>query len=108
MRVRHFHPVLFFTVLWTSVLAAALSGGECLADDTPSEEKTSGGGQGEPKTEVVYEQKTVLDFSDVTLEGELVRPEGSYLLNRKKARFGSLVELRGDFVPELTRSLDNF
>lgn len=57
---------------------------------------------------VVYEKKTVLDFSDVTLEGELSRPEGSYLINRKRARFGSLVQLRGDFIPELQQSIDNF
>ncbi len=56
---------------------------------------------------VVYEKKTVLDFSDVTLEGELSRPEGSYLINRKRARFGSLVQLRGDFIPELQQSIDN-
>ena len=61
----------------------------------------------EPAPAVVYEQKTVLDFSDVTLEGELTRPEGSYLLNRKKARFGSLVQLRADFLPELQKSIDN-
>ncbi|MDR0965121.1 MAG: hypothetical protein LBM75_01200 [Myxococcales bacterium] len=61
----------------------------------------------ETPPQVVYEKKTVLDFSDVTLEGELTRPEGSYLLNRKKARFGSLVQLRADFLPELQKSIDN-
>ena len=68
---------------------------------TSSEEETQ-------KTEVVYEKKTVLDFSDVTLEGELTRPEGSYVLNRRKARFDSLVETRKDFVPELDRTTDEF
>lgn len=72
-----------------------------------AEERAPQGTPGEAPPEVVYEKKTVLDFSDVTLEGELTRPEGSYLLNRKRARFGSLVQLRGDFLPELQQSIDN-
>ncbi|HCF61726.1 MAG TPA: hypothetical protein DFS52_27485 [Myxococcales bacterium] len=55
----------------------------------------------------VYKKKTVIDFNDVTLEGELTKPEGSYLLNRKRTRFGSLIKLRNDFLPELQKSVDN-
>jgi hypothetical protein len=55
----------------------------------------------------VYKKKTVIDFNDVTLEGELTKPEGSYLLNRKKTRFGNLIKLRNDFMPELQKSVDN-
>jgi hypothetical protein len=61
--------------------------------------------QGADKT--VYKKKTVIDFSDVTLEGELTKPEGSYVINRKKTKFGSLVRLRSDFLPELQKSVDN-
>ena len=69
-------------------------------------EASAGAGSAAP--EVVYEKKTVLDFSDVTLEGSLTRPEGSYVLNRQRARFDSLVQTRKDFVPELQRSADEF
>ena len=55
----------------------------------------------------VYKKKTVIDFNDVTLEGELTKPEGSYLLNRKKTRFGTLIKLRNDFLPEMQKSVDN-
>jgi len=55
----------------------------------------------------VYKSKTVIDFNDVTLEGDLTKPEGSYILNRKKTRFGSLIKLRDNFVPELQKSVDN-
>jgi len=55
----------------------------------------------------VYKKKTVIDFNDVTLEGELTKPEGSYLLNKKRTRFGSLINLRNDFLPELQKSVDN-
>jgi hypothetical protein len=47
----------------------------------------------------------VIDFSDVSIEGELTKPEGSYIKNRKKTRFRNLIELRGNFRPELRRSV---
>ncbi|MDP2344510.1 MAG: hypothetical protein Q8O67_26390 [Deltaproteobacteria bacterium] len=53
----------------------------------------------------VYTKKTVIDFSDVNIEGELTKPEGSYIKNRKKTRFRNLIELRGNFRPELSRSV---
>ena len=55
----------------------------------------------------VFKKKTVIDFNDVTLEGDLTKPEGSYILNRKKTKFGSLIKLRDNFVPELQKSVDN-
>jgi hypothetical protein len=56
---------------------------------------------------VVYKKKTVVDFGDVTLEGELTKPEGSYLLNRKRTKFSSLIRMRDNFLPELQKSVDN-
>jgi len=56
---------------------------------------------------VVFKKKTVIDFNDVTLEGDLTKPEGSYILNRRKAKFGSLIKLRENFEPELQKSVDN-
>ena len=55
---------------------------------------------------VVYEKKTAVDFSDVNIEGELSKPEGSYIKNRKRTRFRSLIELRGHFRNEMRRSVD--
>lgn len=55
----------------------------------------------------VFRKKTVIDFTDVTVEGELTKPEGSYVLNRKKTRFNSLIKVRDNFVPELQKSVDN-
>ena len=56
---------------------------------------------------VVVRKRTVIDFNDVTVEGELTRPEGSYVLNRNRTRFPSLIRLRDDFNPELQKSADN-
>jgi hypothetical protein len=55
----------------------------------------------------VFKKKTIIDFSDVTIQGELTKPEGSYLLNRKKTKFNSLLKIRGNFLPELFNSIDN-
>ena len=56
---------------------------------------------------VVVRKRTVIDFNDVTVEGELTKPEGSYLMNRNKTRFESLIRLRDNFNPELQKSADN-
>ncbi|MGZ6125989.1 MAG: hypothetical protein ACXWLR_13565, partial [Myxococcales bacterium] len=53
---------------------------------------------------VVVRKKTVIDFNDVTVEGELTKPEGSYVLDRTRTRFNSLIRLRDDFNPELQKS----
>jgi hypothetical protein len=56
---------------------------------------------------VIVRKRTVVDFGDVTVEGELVKPEGSYVLNRNKTQFDSLIRLRDDFDAELRKSADN-
>jgi hypothetical protein len=55
----------------------------------------------------VYRKKTVIDFTDVSVEGELTKPEGSYSVSKKKTRFDSLIKVRTDFNPELKQSVDN-
>jgi len=53
---------------------------------------------------VEYKKKTILDLTGATIEGELTKPEGSYVLVRKISKFSSLIQLRGDFRPELLNS----
>jgi hypothetical protein len=55
----------------------------------------------------VFRKKTVIDFTDVSVEGELTKPEGSYSVSKKKTRFDSLIKVRTDFNPELKQSVDN-
>jgi hypothetical protein len=87
------------------LLLLVLLAGPALAQDTNDEPKG-------PKVvreadKVVVRKRTVIDFNDVTVEGELTKPEGSYLLNRNKTRFKSLIRLRDNFNPELQKSADN-
>jgi hypothetical protein len=53
-----------------------------------------------------FQKKTIIDFSDVNIEGELTKPEGSYIKNRKSTKFRNLIQLRGNFRPELSRSVE--
>jgi hypothetical protein len=55
----------------------------------------------------VFRKKTVIDFTDVAVEGELTKPEGTYSLSKKKTNFRSLIKVRDNFVPELQKSVDN-
>jgi hypothetical protein len=87
--------------------ALVMVGGPALAQ---SAEK----GGGETKVRViqeadktVYRKKSVVDFTDVAVEGELTKPEGSYVLNKNKTTFNTLIKVRDNFVPELQKSVDN-
>jgi len=51
-----------------------------------------------------YKKRTVIDLSAAVIEGELTRPEGSYIVNRKLSKFSGLIQDRSDFVPELLSS----
>ena len=54
---------------------------------------------------VVYKKETELDFSDVMVSGELIKPNGAYVKNRRKTRFQALIELRANFRPELNQTI---
>jgi hypothetical protein len=84
------------------VLAIALASLPALADDKATNAKVV-----QEADKVVVRKRTVIDFNDVTVEGELTKPEGSYLMNRNKTRFQSLIRLRDNFNPELQKSADN-
>ena len=47
-----------------------------------------------------------VESADQTVEGNIVRPEGNYILDRNRNRFESLVRLRPSFERELRASTD--
>ena len=55
---------------------------------------------------VVYKQKTEIDFEGLEVAGELVKPQGALLLDRKRASFNPLIRLRTDFNDEMAESVD--
>ncbi|OGQ82957.1 MAG: hypothetical protein A2289_16615 [Deltaproteobacteria bacterium RIFOXYA12_FULL_58_15] len=56
---------------------------------------------------VSFKKKTIIDFSDVLIEGELTKPEGSYVVSRKLSRFSTLIQYRQDYKYELLDSAND-
>ncbi len=56
---------------------------------------------------VTHQKETVVDFTEVPLEGSLRRPEGKYVLTPIPAEFCSLIRLREHFLNEIRSSTDN-
>ncbi len=54
---------------------------------------------------IVYQKKTVIDFSDMRVSGELMKPTGELIQSKKRPHFPPLVELKRDFRQELFLSL---
>jgi len=57
-----------------------------------------GGGAGKVK---------VYDFSGDTIEGDLVKPEGSTVDARDFAKHSSLIKIRTNFIPEIIKSAED-
>ncbi|MFH1466778.1 MAG: hypothetical protein ABIO70_20500 [Pseudomonadota bacterium] len=55
---------------------------------------------------VIYKSKTEIDFEAVDVAGELVKPQGALLLDRKRGSFNPLIKLRADFNDEMDASVD--
>jgi hypothetical protein len=83
---------------------ALLPGAAWAADDDVTEgEMTEIDGK---KVRVVYKKKEEINFDDVLIQGELKKPQGAYLLNRKKSDFSDMIDERSHFKLELKKSLD--
>jgi hypothetical protein len=67
-----------------------------LADD--KKPAAGGGGGGKVK---------VYDFSGDTIEGDLVKPEGSTVDARDFAKHSSLINIRKDFIKEIIKSAED-
>ena len=91
---------------------AFLSAGRALAADPAAgggdnaAAATAGGGGGDDAN-TQYKAKTVYDFEDDTVEGDLQRPDGELVSAQKKADHSSLIEIRKDFIPEMLKTLED-
>ena len=54
-----------------------------------------------------YKAKTVYDFEDDMVEGDLQRPDGELIDSVRKVKHSSLIEIRKDFIPEMLKSLED-
>ena len=94
--------IIGFALLGGITLAAAPSTVFAQAAAPPP---AAGGGGGDEN--VQYKAKTVYDFEDDTVEGDLQRPDGELVSSQKKAQHSSLIEIRKDFIPEMLKSLED-
>ena len=78
--------------MYLLLLTLALGSSSVLADEPE-----------EPR--VIYKEKTEIDFEGVEVQGELVKPQGSLILDRQRARFNSMVWIRPDFDDEMDKSV---
>ncbi len=56
--------------------------------------------------QIKYKARTEIDFEGVDVSGDLVKPQGQLLLDRRKANFNPLIQLRENFNPEMEQSVD--
>ena len=67
-----------------------------LAQDAP-------GGEGG----IIYKKKTVVSFDDDTIDGDLTRPDQSYIESRKRVRHSNLIRIRDNFRDRILNSYTN-
>lgn len=60
----------------------------------------------EGDSNVRYKSKTEIDFEDVGVDGELKKPHGAYLLDKRQSAFNPLIQMKLDFNPEMVRSVN--
>jgi len=57
--------------------------------------------------DIIYKKQTKYDFDDDVVEGDLVRPDDMFVESRDKARYGSLITIRENFIPEMLKSAED-
>lgn len=58
----------------------------------------------EPAPKVEYEKKTVINFEDDTIEGDLKRPDGEYVEARRKVDHSNLIKIREEWRDKVLQS----
>jgi len=86
--------------LWMIVVPAALLllalTGIAMAQDAPP----AGG-----DSQTIYKKKTVYDFEDDTITGDLTKPDGEYIDSRRKVKHQNLIKIREDFKEKVLSSV---
>ncbi len=50
-----------------------------------------------PEPKIEYEKKTVINFDDDTIQGDLTRPDGEYVEARKRVSHSNLIRIREEW-----------
>jgi hypothetical protein len=82
-------------------LVIAVAAGTAQAQ--PADKKPAAADKGGSTTAKVK----VYDFSGDTIEGDLIRPEGTTVDARDFAKHSSLIRIRTNFIPEIIKSAED-
>jgi len=64
--------------------------------------------KGQPQQpKVQYEKKTVIDFEDDTIQGDLTRPDGEYVEARKRVSHSNLIQVRENWREQVLLAPDD-
>jgi hypothetical protein len=58
----------------------------------------------QPQPKIEYEKKTVINFEDDTIEGDLKRPDGEYVEARQKVDHSNLIRIREEWRDKVMQS----
>lgn len=53
-----------------------------------------------------YQKRTEIDFEALDISGELIKPQGSIIIERSKTKFPPVIQPRMDFNLEMTHSVE--
>lgn len=54
---------------------------------------------------IIYQRHTEIDFDAIELTGELIKPQGSLIIERQGTKFNPLIQLRWDWNEEMIQSV---
>ena len=60
--------------------------------------------KGESRERIEYEKKTVINFDDDTIQGDLTRPDGEYVEARKKVNHSNLIKVREEWKDKVKQA----
>jgi hypothetical protein len=79
----------------------ALIFGLLFAGDARSEDEV------DKSEKIIYKNTTEIDFDGLNIDAEIVKPQGSLILERRKASFNPLIQLRINWNEEIAQSTDD-
>lgn len=63
--------------------------------------------QEEDDSNVIYQKKTIVNFDEDTIDGDLTKPDALFLESRKRVRHSNLIKIREDFREKILRSVSS-
>jgi hypothetical protein len=81
-------------------LALTLLSGSAFAQDSQA-------GSAGAEAGVIYQKKTIVNFGEDTIAGDLKLPDGEYIESRKRLRHSNLIRIRDNFRDKILRSVSS-